>query len=54
MNLSIGIVGLPNVGPIQSLPSPEVYILASKGRLYGAALGFFIHELLLKGKTCES
>ena len=27
---------LPEVDPIQNLPSPEVYILASKGRLYGA------------------
>jgi len=27
---------LPEVDPAQNLPSPEVYILASKGRLYGA------------------
>lgn len=50
MNLSVGIVGLPNVGPIQSLPSSEVYVLASKGRLYGAALPFsFSHVLFQKG-----
>gem|GEM_PF-6326242 len=27
---------LPEVDPIQNLPSSEVYVLASKGRLYGA------------------
>jgi len=29
---------LPEVDPIQNLPSPEVYGLASKGRLYGAGI----------------
>lgn len=38
MNISVGIVGLPNVGPIQSLLALEVYILASQERLYGTAL----------------
>lgn len=47
MNVSVGIIGLPNVGPIQNLPSPEGYVLASKGRLYGAALALL--EILKSG-----
>jgi hypothetical protein len=27
---------LPEIDPIQNLPSPEGYVLASKERLYGA------------------
>lgn len=43
MNLGIGIVGLPNVGPIQNLLRLVVYIHAAEGRLYETALsGLFI------------
>jgi hypothetical protein len=38
MNIAVGIVGLPNVGPIQSLLALEVYILASQEHLYGTTL----------------
>jgi len=38
MNLSIGIVGLPNVGPSTTLAIPEVYVLASWCRVYGTRL----------------
>lgn len=51
MNLSISIVGLPNVGPKQNLPFPEVYALASKERLYGAALLGFVNQTILKGQS---
>jgi len=44
MNLSFGIVGLPNVGPEQNLPQAVVYVHALEGRLYGAQLC-----VLLKG-----
>lgn len=40
MNLSVGIVGLPNVGPIQNLLLLVVYVHAVEGRLYGTALRF--------------
>ncbi len=36
--IGIGIVGLPNVGPIQNLLRLVVYIHAAEGRLYGTAL----------------
>jgi len=51
MNLSVGIVGLPNVGPIQSLLAPEGYVLASQERLYGAALGLFVSQVFIDWAT---
>jgi len=44
MNLSVGIVGLPNVVPVQALLSRMVYIHASQGRLYGMALSWFEYQ----------
>ena len=37
MNLRIGIVGLPNAGPSRMLAVPEVFVLASRCRIYGTA-----------------
>lgn len=36
MNLSVGIVGLPNAGPSRTLAIPVVYVHASWWRVYGA------------------
>lgn len=44
MNLKVGIVGLPNAGPGKSLAIPEVYVLASWCRVYGARRVNYIHE----------
>lgn len=38
MNLKVGIIGLPNVGPGTLLSIPVVYVHASWWRKYGAAL----------------
>ncbi|MDO8451989.1 MAG: hypothetical protein Q7S76_03910 [bacterium] len=37
MNLKVGIVGLPNAGPSRTLAALEVYVLASRWRVYGTA-----------------
>jgi len=50
MSLSVGIVGLPNVGPEQNLPQSVLYVHAPEERLYGAQLGFvFKNSLSQKG-----
>ena len=32
--------------PVQCLPSPEVYVLASKGRIYGAGKVYLDDQIL--------
>ncbi|GEM_PF-6107203 len=43
MKLSIGIVGLPNVGPGKTLSIPEAYVLASWCYVYGTRLQTIYH-----------
>jgi hypothetical protein len=44
--LKVGIVGLPNAGPKEHLLAPEVYVLASQERVFGAALSLFLNYQL--------